>query len=367
MEVVSLPIPDVKLITPRRIGDARGFFSETFSRRHFAEAGLIADFTQDNHSLSRPAGTVRGLHFQRGRFAQAKLVRVLRGAVFDVVLDIRPRSPSYGHHVTVALSAAAGAQLLIPEGFAHGFCTTEPDTEVFYKVNRDYAPGPRGRHPVERPRAGHRLAGRAFSGRAVGPRPQVADLRRLCGGREMKVLVTGGAGFIGSAFIRHIHRNSDASIVNVDALTYAANPAALEDVARSPRYRFEKADIADAHAMTALIAGHRPDAIVNIAAETHVDRSIDGPAAFIQTNIVGTFEPARGGARSYWSALPGERRAAFRFHHVSTDEVFGSLGTGRSGLCRETRRIGRTRPMPRARPPPTISSAPGTRPTACRW
>jgi dTDP-4-dehydrorhamnose 3,5-epimerase len=144
MDVVSLSIPDVKLITPRRIGDARGFFAETFNRRRFAEAGLFADFTQDNHSLSRLCGTVRGLHFQRPPFAQAKLVRVLRGAVFDVVLDIRPASPTYGRHATIALSAAAGAQLLIPEGFAHGFCTTEPDTEVFYKVSRDYAPAHEG-------------------------------------------------------------------------------------------------------------------------------------------------------------------------------------------------------------------------------
>jgi dTDP-4-dehydrorhamnose 3,5-epimerase len=144
MDVVALAIPDVKLITPRRVGDQRGFFSETFNRHRFAEAGLIADFVQDNHSLSRPRGTVRGLHFQRPPFAQAKLVRVLRGAVFDVVLDIRAGSPTYGHHVVVALSAAAGAQLLIPEGFAHGFCTTEPDTEVFYKVSRDYAPAHEG-------------------------------------------------------------------------------------------------------------------------------------------------------------------------------------------------------------------------------
>jgi dTDP-4-dehydrorhamnose 3,5-epimerase len=140
MEVVSLAIADVKLITPRRFTDPRGFFAETFSRRRFAEAGLIADFVQDNHSLSRPVGTVRGLHFQRPPFAQAKLLRVLRGAVFDVAVDIRPGSASYGRHVAIELSAESGAMILVPEGFAHGFCTLAADTEVLYKVNRDYAP-----------------------------------------------------------------------------------------------------------------------------------------------------------------------------------------------------------------------------------
>lgn len=141
----------------------------------------------------------------------------------------------------------------------------------------------------------------------------------------MKILVTGGCGFIGSAFIRYAHRASDAAIVNVDKLTYAANPAALEDVPRSPRYAFEQADIADAPAMAAIVAKYRPDAIVNIAAETHVDRSIDGPAAFIQTNVVGT-ATLLDAARQHWSTLPAAQRDAFRFHHVSTDEVFGSLG-----------------------------------------
>jgi dTDP-4-dehydrorhamnose 3,5-epimerase len=140
MDVVSLAIPDVKLIKPRRYTDLRGFFIETFSRRRFCEAGLAVDFIQDNHSLSKPCGTVRGLHFQRAPFAQAKLVRVLRGAVYDVALDIRAGSPTYGRHVAVELSAEDGAQVFIPEGFAHGFCTLTPDTEVFYKVNQDYAP-----------------------------------------------------------------------------------------------------------------------------------------------------------------------------------------------------------------------------------
>lgn len=140
MEVVPLAIPDVKLVTPRRFADARGFFAETFGRHRFAEAGLIADFVQDNHSLSRPAGTVRGLHFQRPPFAQAKLVRPLRGVIYDVALDIRSGSPTYGKHVAAEISAENGTMILIPEGFAHGFCTLSADTEVFYKVSRDYAP-----------------------------------------------------------------------------------------------------------------------------------------------------------------------------------------------------------------------------------
>lgn len=140
MEVVALAIPDVKLVTPRRFADARGFFAETFSRRRFADAGLVADFVQDNHSLSRPRGTVRGLHFQRAPFAQAKLVRVLRGAIFDVAVDIRAGSPTYGRHVGVTLSAANETQIFVPIGFAHGFCTIEPDTEVMYKVSAPYSP-----------------------------------------------------------------------------------------------------------------------------------------------------------------------------------------------------------------------------------
>lgn len=140
----------------------------------------------------------------------------------------------------------------------------------------------------------------------------------------MRILVTGGAGFIGSAFIRYLHRRTDASIVNVDCLTYAGNPAALEEVAGSPRYEFEQADIGDAAAMRRVFAIYRPDAVVHLAAESHVDRSIDGPAAFVATNVVGTYTLLEV-ARDYWSGLEEGRRAAFRFLHVSTDEVFGAL------------------------------------------
>ncbi len=138
MKVERLAVPDVLLIEPRRFGDERGFFSEVFSRRALAERGLDVEFVQDNHSLSRPVGTVRGLHFQVAPSAQGKLVRVVRGAVLDVAVDIRHGSPSYGRHVATVLSAANWRQLWVPRGFAHGFCTLEPDTEVIYKVDAYY-------------------------------------------------------------------------------------------------------------------------------------------------------------------------------------------------------------------------------------
>ncbi|MFL5332885.1 MAG: dTDP-4-dehydrorhamnose 3,5-epimerase [Geminicoccaceae bacterium] len=128
------------LVVPRRFGDHRGFFLETYSARDFAALGIGEVFVQDNHSLSREAGTVRGLHFQLPPHAQAKLVRVLRGAVLDIAVDLRRGSPSYGQHVAAELSAGNAHQLYIPAGFAHGFCTLEPDTEVAYKVSAFYAP-----------------------------------------------------------------------------------------------------------------------------------------------------------------------------------------------------------------------------------
>ena len=141
----------------------------------------------------------------------------------------------------------------------------------------------------------------------------------------MKLLVTGGAGFIGSAFIRHVLRTTDCTVVNVDKLTYSASPDALEDAGSTGRYTLERVDICDGAAVAGVLARHQPDAIVHLAAESHVDRSIDGPGAFVQTNIVGTFELLQAALR-YFEQLPAERAACFRFHHVSTDEVFGSLG-----------------------------------------
>lgn len=130
----------VILITPKRFGDDRGWFSETWHRGRLADQGVAADFCQDNHSLSRPAGTLRGLHFQTPPHAQAKLVRCIAGSIWDVAVDVRADSPTYGRWVAATLSAANGDQLFIPAGFAHGFVTLEPDTEVVYKVDDYYAP-----------------------------------------------------------------------------------------------------------------------------------------------------------------------------------------------------------------------------------
>ena len=141
----------------------------------------------------------------------------------------------------------------------------------------------------------------------------------------MKILVTGGFGFIGSAYVRFLIRKTDAQVVHLDKLTYAASPDALEEALGHARHVHEKVDIVDGAAVAAIFAKHQPDAVVHLAAETHVDRSIDGPADFIQTNITGTYVMLEA-ARAYWQTLPAARKAAFRFHHVSTDEVFGALG-----------------------------------------
>ncbi len=140
----------------------------------------------------------------------------------------------------------------------------------------------------------------------------------------MKILVTGGAGFIGSAVIRHLINNTQDSVINVDKLTYAGNLESLFNVEKDKRYAFEQVDVCDRAELDKVFDEHKPDAVVHLAAESHVDRSIDGPAAFIQTNIVGTYTLLEA-ARSYWQGLCGVQKANFRFLHVSTDEVYGEL------------------------------------------
>lgn len=139
VQIVGTEIPEVKIVSPVRRGDARGFFSEIFREDVLARHGIDARFVQENHSFSVAKGVVRGLHFQTPPTAQAKLVRVAAGAILDVAVDIRAGSPSFGRHVAVVLSSELGNQLFVPEGFAHGFCTLGPDAQVLYKVNRYYS------------------------------------------------------------------------------------------------------------------------------------------------------------------------------------------------------------------------------------
>ncbi|MGR5547283.1 dTDP-glucose 4,6-dehydratase [Vibrio sp. DNB22_12_1] len=150
----------------------------------------------------------------------------------------------------------------------------------------------------------------------------------------MKILVTGGAGFIGSAVVRHIINNTEDSVINVDTLTYAGNLESLVGVEDSERYAFEQVDICDKVELERLFTQYTPDAVMHLAAESHVDRSIDGPAAFIETNIVGTYTLLES-ARAYWNKLDANRKSVFRFHHISTDEVYGDLD-GTNDLFTET-------------------------------
>ncbi|HIF9210040.1 TPA: dTDP-glucose 4,6-dehydratase [Photobacterium damselae] len=150
----------------------------------------------------------------------------------------------------------------------------------------------------------------------------------------MKILVTGGAGFIGSAVVRHIINNTQDSVINLDKLTYAGNLESLSDIEHSDRYVFEQVDICAREELDRVFAQHQPDAVMHLAAESHVDRSIDGPAAFIETNIIGTYTMLEA-ARQYWNQLDEVRKSAFRFHHISTDEVYGDL-EGTDDLFTET-------------------------------
>lgn len=138
LDIQETSLPGVMLLVPRRFGDARGWFSETWNKARMAEAGLAHDWVQDNQSFSASAGTVRGLHYQAPPFAQAKLVRVVHGEILDVAVDVRRGSPNYGQWVAEVLSAENGAQLLVPRGFLHGFVTQAPDTQVLYKVDAPY-------------------------------------------------------------------------------------------------------------------------------------------------------------------------------------------------------------------------------------
>ena len=240
-------------VIPPKFGDERGYFLETYNERDFRELGMVADFVQDNQSLSRLKGTVRGLHYQTPPHAQAKLVRVLRGSIFDVAVDLRCGSPTYGKACCVTLTASGAEQLFVPKGFAHGFCTLETDTEVAYKVDAYYAPECDHGILLERSGNSDPVAHRARDRDTVRQGPQAPPASK----RDVSILVerlirmprrfliTGGAGFIGSAVVREIIRGTPHKVMVLDKLTYAGNLDNLEPVASDPRFGFVKADITD--------------------------------------------------------------------------------------------------------------------------
>ena len=301
MQITSTAIPEVKEIRPVRHQDPRGFFAEIFRESTLREHGIDGAFVQENHSLSVERGVVRGLHFQSPPAAQAKLVRVAAGPILDVAVDIRRGSPSYGRHVAVVLSAAEGNQLFVPEGFAHGFCTIEPNTEVVYKVNRYYSRehdlGLAWNDPALEIDWGISADARHIV--RQGPAPAVS--RRAAGlfplrlrAPAMKLLVLGAGGQLG----RELCRLKWPSGFRIAAYDHA------------------RLDIAQRDPVFAAVARERPDIVINAAAYTAVDRAESEPDAAWAGNSGG---PANLAAACNEAAIP--------LIHVSTDYVFDGAKT----------------------------------------
>ncbi len=335
---VGLEIPEVKLFRVYRGADQRGRFGEASHRRLLAEAGINASFVQDNYSVSVEPGTIRGLNFQLPPLAQAKFVRVVRGSVFYVAVDIRSGSQTFGRHVSVELTAEGGEALFVPVGFAHGFCTLEPDTEVLYATTEYYSSDHQagiafddpelaidwpldGREPVvsDKDRALPTLGKLRLTDAQVIGEPRFAQ-------RPRRVLVTGGAGFVGSAVVRHLIAHTRHTVLNLDKLTSAASASSLAPVWDDPRYELRMGDICDQRLLESVFREFRPDSVIHLAAETRADRTIAESEAFLRTNTVGTLRLLQA-ASAYVDGLEPADRAGFRFQHISTDEVFGSLGS----------------------------------------
>ena len=306
---------------------------------------------QDNQAFSAQRGTLRGLHFQRPPEPQAKLIRVLRGSIFDVAVDLRIGSPTYGHWVGETLTAEGGEQLFVPRGFAHGYCTLEPNTEVAYKVDGFYAPECDAGLAWNDPTIGitwpiapeeailsdkdKRLPAfadfvspfRYQTAQAPACSPAIQDFpMSSCPSTSKRILVTGGAGFIGSAVARHLIADTEHQVLVLDKLTYAGNLDSLaadrEPSALQLRPGRHPGCAQDAGGLRLLPPRHR-----HAPGGREPCRPLHRRTGRVHPDQCGRhLHPAAGGSRPTGRASPVRSKDAFRFHHISTDEVFGSLG-----------------------------------------
>lgn len=331
-------ISGVWIIEPKVFNDARGYFMEAFKQEEFeAHVGKV-DFVQDNESRSS-RGVLRGLHYQLPPFSQAKLVRVVKGRVLDIAVDLRKDSPTFGKYISVELSDENKRQLFIPQGFAHGFHVLSEEAVFTYKVDNPYRPAYERGIRYDDPQIAVDWKIEPDEQLSLSEKDQKAPLfgeAELDNLSDKKLkrtyLVTGAAGFIGANFIKYMLANhDDVRIVILDSLTYAGNYKTIEKDIDEYRCFFEYGSINDTDLIRRLFEKYPITNVVNFAAESHVDRSIMNPGLFVETNVLGT-QALLDGAKKAWTVGNDSVgypvwREGVRFHQVSTDEVYGSLGT----------------------------------------
>lgn len=330
-------ISGVWIIEPKVFNDARGYFMEAFKQEEFeAHVGKV-DFVQDNESRSS-RGVLRGLHYQLPPFSQAKLVRVVKGRVLDIAVDLRKDSPTFGKYISVELSDENKRQLFIPQGFAHGFHVLSEEAVFTYKVDNPYRPAYERGIRYDDPQIAVDWKIEPDEQLSLSEKDQraplfgEAELDNLSDKKLKRTyLVTGAAGFIGANFIKYMLANhDDVRIVILDSLTYAGNYKTIEKDIDEYRCFFEYGSINDTDLIRRLFEKYPITNVVNFAAESHVDRSIMNPGLFVETNVLGT-QALLDGAKKAWTVGKDSVgypvwREGVRFHQVSTDEVYGSLG-----------------------------------------
>ena len=330
-------ISGVWIIEPKVFNDVRGYFMEAFKQEEFeAHVGKV-DFVQDNESRSS-RGVLRGLHYQLPPFSQAKLVRVVKGRVLDIAVDLRKDSPTFGKYISVELSDENKRQLFIPQGFAHGFHVLSEEAVFTYKVDNPYRPAYERGIRYDDPQIAVDWKIEPDEQLSLSEKDQKAPLfgeAELDNLSDKKLkrtyLVTGAAGFIGANFIKYMLANhDDVRIVILDSLTYAGNYKTIEKDIDEYRCFFEYGSINDTDLIRRLFEKYPITNVVNFAAESHVDRSIMNPGLFVETNVLGT-QALLDGAKKAWTVGKDPVgypvwREGVRFHQVSTDEVYGSLG-----------------------------------------